>query len=280
MKNLTYFFYLLIALLVPTSLLAQNGATQMNELPKVYIYPDNTLHFLSPQPIKYVDISSHKIQGDLPVENMLRIKFKKDSIDNKFDQQELGSITIVAEDFITQYRLCYTPIYKQDITSLIEISPQQTRPLNNTNDQLSHVSKKEIALNLLSKKVKKPIEHEKDFGITLAVNQIYTLGDHIFLDISFTNSTNLSYDIDEFRFFLEDKKIVKASNFQSLEIKPLWMFNELKSFKSKQRNIYVIKKVIFPSNKVLKLSLTEKQPSGRLINVNINYHDILQAPSI
>lgn len=268
---------------MPGSLFSQTpaiGATQMQELPTVFVYPDNSVHFLSPQPIKYVDISTHKIHGDLPVENMLRIKFQKDSAQTTLDQQELGTLTIVAEDFVSQYRLCYTPIYRQDIPALIEISTSQTRPLNISHDLLSQANKKEIALNILSKKANKPIEQAKDFGITLAVNQIYTLGDHMFLDISFTNSTNLSYDIDEFRFFLEDKKVIKASNFQSVEVKPIWKFKELNTFKSKQRNIYVIKKVIFPSNKVLKLSLTEKQLSGRIVNVNINYDDVLQAPSI
>ena len=281
MKKYKHFLFILIIMFFSNSLIAQTtGITQMQELERVVIFPDNSVHFLSPSPIKYVDISTHKIQGDLPAENMLRIKFVKDSVDTTLDQQELGTLTIVAEDFIMQYRLCYTAHYSQDLPSLIEISSAQIRPVNISPDLLSQASKKEIALNMLSKKVLKPIQQAKDFGIALTVNQIYSLDDYMFIDISFINSTKLSYDIDEFRFFLEDKKIIKASNFQSLEIKPIWKFKEINSIKSKQRNIYVIKKVIFPSNKVLKLSLTERQLSGRVINVNINYKDVLDAPSI
>jgi len=283
MKNSTYFFPLIIIILTPYFIFAQTpaiGVTQMQELPTVYIYPDNSVHFLSPQPIKYVDISSHKIHGDLPVENMLRIKFHKDSTESKLEHHELGTLTIVAEDFIAQYRLCYSQHYRQDMPSLIEIPPSQIKPLNSSQNSLSQTKKKDIALNILAKKTAQPIAKSKDFGITMSVNQIYTIDDYMFLDISFINSTNLSYDIDEFRFFLEDNKILKESNYQSLEIKPIWEFKEVSTIKSKQRNIFVIKKVIFPSNKVLRLSLTEKQISGRIINTNITYKDVLNAPSI
>ncbi|MBD1430208.1 conjugative transposon protein TraN [Sphingobacterium litopenaei] len=283
MKNIKYIFSVIVSLLSLTGLYGQkpsSGLTLMQQLPVIYLHSDNSVHFLSPQPIKYVDISTHQVHGDLPLENMLRIKFQNDSTGTKPADNELGTLTIVAEDFIAQYRLCYLDLFQENLPSLIEIDPLLCQPLNTSGDILSEMNKKEISINILSKRNYKPIVQKKDFGISVSVNQIYSVGDYMFLDISFSNATKLSYDIDEFRIFIEDKKILKTSNFQSLEITPIWKFKEISSIKSKQRNIYVIKKVIFPNNKVLKISLSEKQISGRMIDVKVDFKDILNAQSI
>ena len=112
-------------------------------------------------------------------------------------------------------------------------------------------------------------------GLTL--NHVYTIGHNIFLDLTYKNETNLAYDIDELRFKIEDKRINKATNVQSIEIKPIWQLYPGTNFKKTFRNIYVLKKVTFPENKVLNIELTEKQISGRVITLPVKYKDILKA---
>lgn len=280
MKTIKINLTLLFSLLYITHIFAQNTLarqTHMQDLPTIYLYADNSVHFLSPQPIKYVDISSDLVLGDLPLENMLRIKFQNDSIAQGALSPELGTLTIVAEDFVSQYRLCYLNTFQANLPALIQLDPIRSQPLEINRDLLTEINKKEISMQLLSKKKSKPITKKKDFGITLSVNEIYAVGEYIFLDISFSNQTKLSYDIDEFRFFVEDKKVLKTTNFQSVEITPIWKFKELSTIKSHQRNIYVIKKVIFPNSKVLKISLTEKQISGRMLDLDIGFDDISNA---
>src|SRR5690606_7167304 len=110
-------FYSLLSLtlltLIALTLQPQHlTASNLNDLPTVTLLNENTVHFLSPQPIKYVDISSQRIKGDLPVENLLRIKLLLDSSETSPTYpKELGTLTIVAEDFISQYRLVHS---KQD----------------------------------------------------------------------------------------------------------------------------------------------------------------------
>src|SRR5690554_1351638 len=74
-----------------------------NSLPKrqkLYIREDITLHFTSPEPIQYVDISSKNLVGDLPLENVFRIKMQEDSAsDGK--NQGLGVVTIIGQKFIS-----------------------------------------------------------------------------------------------------------------------------------------------------------------------------------
>ena len=50
-----------------------------------------------------------------------------------------------------------------------------------------------------------------------------------------------------------------------------------KHFKKRYRNVLVVKKLTFPEAKVLKIEVCENQISGRTIELNINYDDVLKA---
>ncbi|MEO6852088.1 MAG: DUF4138 domain-containing protein, partial [Mucilaginibacter sp.] len=78
----------------------------------------------------------------------------------------------------------------------------------------------------------------------------------------------------------EDKKITKATNVQSIEIKPTWQLYPQESFKKAYHNIYVFKKVTFPDNKILNVELSEKQVSGRTLTLQIKYGDLLKADNL
>ena len=103
------------------------------------------------------------------------------------------------------------------------------------------------------------------------------MSDYIFLDMTFKNNSNLSYDIEALKFSIEDKKIHKATNNQSIEMIPLFQLNPQKHFRKNFRNIYVFKKFTYPNSKVMMIRLIEEQLSGRTIEMKVNYSDILKA---
>lgn len=259
---------------------AQHSALQ---LPQININSKSTIHFLSPENIQYVDISSHALAGDLPVKNLLRIKVSPDSIKNLGMHLggHLAVLTVVGESFIAQYNLVYSPLADDtEIKTKIDILPEHTRPLDVPGITLSSQEMKGYAVTLLKRKITGTIRSSNNFGLRANLNQVYTIGDHVFLDISYFNETNLPYTIDEQRFKIEDKKITKASNVQSVEIKPLWQLYPGSGFKKKYRNIYVLKKLTYPGSKVLNIELTEKQISGRALTLQIKYSDILEADTL
>jgi hypothetical protein len=49
--------------------------------------------------------------------------------------------------------------------------------------------------------------------------------------MTFKNNSNLSYDIEDLKFSIEDKKIHKATNNQSIEMTPLFQLNPQKHFR-------------------------------------------------
>lgn len=283
--------------MLPAHLFAQNNAVSKiykNTLPKINISKDVNLHFRSPEPVQFVDLSTNSLIGDLPAENVVRIKIQQIEEEKHFvndslrktleipityrENQELGLVTIVGQSYMAQYQLVYSE-NEQDgnVISNIEILPQDMQPLEFPDYRMSNVELRKYAIELISKKEDRKIRKNKDLGLISQLNNVYTFGDYVFLDISFRNKTNLTYDIDKLKFSIDDKKIYKATNVQSIDIEPVFRLYDLKRFKKSYRNIFVFKKFTFPNNKVLNIRLIENQISGRTINLEVKYSDILEA---
>ncbi|MBI0397996.1 conjugative transposon protein TraN [Cyclobacterium marinum] len=247
---------------------------------KLYIRENITLHFNSPEPIQYVDISSEGLVGDLPLDNVFRIKMQEISAaDNMESKQNLGIVTIVGQKFIAQYEVQYAS-GNQDLPTLLEITPENMSPLGIGLVPLTQNELREFSMDAYKRKEDETGLYNSQYGITGNVNHIHTLEDYIFLDITYTNETNLKFDIDQIRFRVEDKKIAKATNVQSIEMAPVFTLFEKENFKRKYRNIYVLEKFSFPNNKVLSIELTEKQLSGRNLILEIDYFDLLSADTL
>lgn len=258
----------------------KDGTLQKEKLEKIFISKDVSLHIVSPEPIQYADISTKSILGDLPVKNVLRVKYIPDTtIDYSNLTRSLGVITVVGEKFIAQYDVWYTDL-EESIQTQIEILPKNTNPLNVGNNQMSQNDLHNYALQALKKKTKTHIIRSSAYGMDAQVNNVYTVDDYVFVDVTYSNSTNLKYDIDEFRFKIDDKRITKATNVQSIEVKPVYQLYDTPSFKKTYRNVFAFQKFTFPDNKVLAIELTEKQISGRVITLQLDYSDVLNADTL
>lgn len=258
----------------------QNGTLLKTQLPRVYIDEEISLHFLSPEPIQYVDISTNDMIGDIPLENVFRVKAVRDSVsDLNGYNKSLGVVTIIGQKFIAQYDLWYAHDARQ-LKTQIEILPINTTPLEVGEIPMSDQELRFFATEAFKDKKKNKITQSTQYGVTGQVNNIYTVDDYIFLDISFKNKTNLKFDLDQLRFKIEDKRILKATNVQSIEIEPEYQLFSTESFDRKYRNIYVFKKVTFPNSKVFTIELTESQISGRALKMQVKYSDLLNADTL
>jgi conjugative transposon TraN protein len=258
MKN---FILIILLLLRITGIKAQ--------IPEVRLPIKGDLHFISPEPIQYVDISNKNIEGNIALPNVLRLRYK-DSVTTD------AIVTIAGEKFIAQYHL--SPVSATG-TQIIEIRPPDTRPLDISGIGLSQPQLRKLAYTIFCGQAGS-IRQTKAFGLQARLNNIYTAGDYIFLDLTYKNKTNLRYDIDSFRFKIDDKKVTKATNVQSIEIKPELALFDVPAFSKSYRNIFVLKKLSFPGNKVLNIELSEKQLSGRVITLSVSYKDVLEADTV
>lgn len=278
MKTFKYLLspMILLALVLPMVCLAQTATPEkyVMELPQLNISDGVSLHIISPEPIQFVDLSTDNLIGDLPAENIARVKIGKAGAVNKDD---LGIITVVGQSFMAQYKVNYKNSETHNTITQIQIQPEDMQPLEYPKIAFSNQELYNFSMNILKKKTKAPLREVNDFKLSIQLNNVYVISDYIFLDISFNNDSNLSYNIDGLKFSIEDKKIYKATNNQSLELKPEYQLYHQSQFKKNFHNIYVFKKFTYPNSKVLVIRLIEEPISGRTVEMKIKYSDILKA---
>lgn len=246
---------------------------ERGSLPEVYINEKVTTFFILSEPITMADISTDKVVADQPVSNVLRIKpGGKEPLPRKGDFQ--GVVTIIAQKYLVQYALVYASAEKAD--KRISIGSRDGTGLSNP-DVLSVPEMKNFCLMALQRKTGRARAKNTAHRITGRVNNIFTVGNYFFMDISFRNHSRVTYHIDQVRFRIEDKRKTKRTNFQQTEIKEAYALYKRKTFRKKYRNIYVFEKFTFPNKKVFTLELTEEQVSGRTLTLQIGYSDILRA---
>jgi len=260
---------------------------RINDLPTINMSKGVNIHFISPEPVQFVDLSTYKMIGDLPSENIARVKISdknvNDSLNLKkkeltfYPGEDIGIITVVGQSFMAQYRAIFAQEGNKNIITNIQIQPEDMQPLEFPKNKFSNLELRKFSMDILGKKQKSPIREEKNLKLKMELNNVYVMSDYIFLDITFENESNLGYNIDGIKFSIEDKKIYKATNNQSIEIEPVFKLFDNKIFKKRLHNIYVFKKFTYPNSKVLIIRLLEEQISGRTIEMKIKYSDILNA---
>lgn len=286
MKTILYSLLLFTAQFLP----AQTATKEqiISDLPEIEITEGINLHIISPEPIQYVDLSTLKLTGDLPATNIARIKITDSSESNETEKikkqttftsgQNIGIITVVGQSFIAQYKAIYRNFENLNTVTNIHVQPEDMQPIELDKMVFSNLELRKFAMDIIQKKSEKnPIRKEKNLQLNIQLNNVYVMSDYIFLDMTVKNNSNLSYDIDDLKFSIEDKIIYKATNNQSIEMTPVFQLNPQKHFRKNFRNIYVFKKFTFPNSKVMMIRLIEEQLSGRTIEMKINYSDILKA---
>jgi len=190
-------------------------------------------------------------------------------------------VTIVGQSFMAQYRAVYLPDpHDPALSASVEIRPEHMLPLAFPDITMTDLELKHYSHQLFLLKPTWNSVISRGTGMVARLNNIYAMGDYIFLDLSFRNRTNIKYDIDQIRFKIEDKKIVKATNVQEIGVAPVFMLHRQRYFRRSFRNIYVFKKFTYPNDKVLCVQLTEDQISGRMLELKIDYRDLLNADSL
>ncbi|HFK5562922.1 TPA: conjugative transposon protein TraN [Elizabethkingia anophelis] len=282
MKTFKYLLspMILLALVLPMVCLAQTATPEkyVMELPQLNITDGVSLHIISPEPIQFVDLSTDNLTGDLPAENIARVKIKNGNKASELNwRPDPGIITVVGQSFMAQYKVNYKNSETHNTITQIQIQPEDMQPLEYPKIAFSNQELYNFSMDILKKKTKAPLREVNDFKLSIQLNNVYVISDYIFLDISFINDSNLSYNIDGLKFSIEDKKIYKATNNQSLELKPEYQLYHQSQFKKNFHNIYVFKKFTYPNSKVMVIRLIEEPISGRTVEMKIKYSDILKA---
>ena len=269
MKSMKKLFLVAVAFV---ALSTSSASAQDTNLRTIYVNKDVTTHLIMPETIKLVDISTDNVVGNQVNDNIVRIK--PDTI--LADGETAAIATVIGERHIAQYKLVYCS-QSCFVHTRFTIPYCDAQDYTNPDVQMSVAEMSRYAIRMYNAKRTVENIHSKKDKMKAWVNHICSAGDYFFIDFSMENKTKIPYDISDIRVKLEDKKQKKATNFQSIELTPEYMLNYNKHFKKRYRNVLVVKKLTFPEAKVLKIEVSENQISGRTIELNINYDDVLDA---
>ena len=246
---------------------------------KIYVNDEVTTHIVMPENIKMVDISTTKLIGNQCADNIVRIKpfIDNDSIRTYYRENELmATLTLIGERHMAQYDIIFTHAPAR-AASIHHVPYSHTESYINPDVSMPEAEMARYAWAVYGSDRKYNQVVSKAHGMKAVVNNIYSIGDYFFIDYSLQNRTKIPYDIEELRVKLTDKKEVKATNSQTIELTPAYSLNLAKRFKKHYRNVLVLPKLTFPDEKVLRLEISENQISGRVITLTIEYEDILNA---
>lgn len=243
--------------------------------PVLYVNETITTHLVMPENIKLVDLSTDKIAGNQCADNIVRLKPSSALT----DQQFIGTVTLVGERNIALYDLLYTKNPKEAAT-LYYVPTQHLSAYQNPSVKMPSKEIAQYAWAIFCSDRKFYNIKSKAYGVSMRVNNIYSVGDYFFIDFSLHNHTNVKYDIEELRVKLMDKKETKATNSQTIELTPEYLLFDTKTFKKDYRNVLVLKKLTFPEEKILQIEIYESQISGRTLQIPISYEDVLHADAI
>ena len=271
-KGIVTAFLLAAGLLGMPNVQAQRTYEEMEQLT---VNEQVTTVITASEPVRFVDISTDKVVGDQPIDNIVRLKPKEGGHE---DGEVLAIVTIVTERYRTQYALLYTTRVREAVTDK-EIQLQERNAYHNPAVSMSTVEMTRFARRIWNSPAKIRNVATKAHRMTMRLNNIYAVVEYFFIDFSIENRTNIRFDIDEIRVKLADKKLTKATNAQVIELVPELVLEAGKTFRHGYRNVVVVKKMTFPNDKVLTIEMTEKQISGRAISLNIDYEDVLSADS-
>ena len=249
--------------------------TTYEEMERLTVNEEVTTVITASEPVRFVDISTDKVIGDQPIDNIVRLKPKEGGHEVG---EVLAIVTIVTERYRTQYALLYTTRVREAVTDK-EIQLQERNAYHNPAVSMSTVEMTRFARRIWNSPAKIRNVATKAHRMTMRLNNIYAVGEYFFIDFSIENRTNIRFDIDEIRVKLADKKLTKATNAQVIELTPELVLETGKTFRHGYRNVVVVRKMTFPNDKVLTIEMTEKQISGRAISLNIDYEDVLSTDS-
>lgn len=234
---------------------------------------NKTTNLIFPYAIKSVDKGSVDIlaQKAISVENILQLKAAKQG----FAQTNLTVIT--ADGSFFSYILDYTdkPTNLNLRVSNPQISPQPVAVFssNATNNIIATDAQKIIGLDRIFKGLK-----DADYDIVMDVKGIYTQDDVLYFQISLQNHSSLDFDIQSLRFFIRDKKRVKRSAEQEIEITPLYILgnHDAVPHTSEQTVCIAVQKFGILNKKYLTIQLMERN-GARNLSIRIKNKELIKA---
>jgi len=204
------------------------------------------------------------------VENVLQIKAARESL------PETNLTVITADGRLHSFVINYT-----DHPSVLNLSLTE----NETEYQvllspgkINEAKVRQYAGEALKSHKKTRGITDRKFGIRFSINGLFIRDDILFVRVGILNRSNISYDIDQLRFYIRDRKKAKRTATQEIEISSVLVHNNTGKVTGQSGStiVFVVPKFTIPDKKYLAVQLMEKN-GGRHLELHVKNRKIVKA---
>ncbi len=231
---------------------------------EIQISYSNTTSLVFPHPILSVDRGSADIlaQKAKGVQNVLQLKAAQED----FSKTNLTVIT--SDGMLYCFSLCYEE--HPPLLTFSFASMQHPGKIVLDDELINAEEVKRNAELALHERSTSTIYKQEEYGIGLALTGRYIHDDIIYYRIRLSNTSPISYDIGQLRFFVRDQKRSKRTASQEIEILPVAVIPDAMKIAahSDLTIVYALPKFTIPDKKNLIIELAEKH-GGRHLQLKL-----------
>ena len=257
-----------------------------------------TVHILFPSPVTYIDIGSMDIIAGKAdgAENVVRVKA---AVRNFIAETNLTVITEDGGFFTFDVHYAENPAVSTVNLTVQEPQTKGVKEPTAAGDPLSPapVTKSRVLLREVGREkpatVKRMLSdiyrqnrtdvkgiRTKKYGIGVEVLGIYVSNDVVYIHTCMYNDTNISFEVDAWRFIVADRKLAKRTAQQQTMLEILRVCNDQAVVRGhqRQRTVFALPKLTISDDKVLLLEIIEKNgarhqtveiPAGELLDAKM-----------
>lgn len=235
-----------------------------------------TTNIVFPYAIKSVDRGSKDVlvQKAGGIENILQLKAAKQDF-------EETNLTVVTADG----RLySFTVNYADSPTSLnlsLGTENQTSEPVHFISETVNAAEIRFDVGVIVNSDRKTTCRRNRKAGVTLLLNGLFIRENIVYYRLKLENNTYLTYDVEQLRFFIRDKRKPKRTASQEVEVKPMYVEGNILRIPDKAQQVVIIAlpKFTIPDKKYLAIQLMEKN-GGRHLDLKVHNKTIVQAKPV
>jgi conjugative transposon TraN protein len=235
---------------------------------------NKTVNLIFPYEVKSVDKGSRELlaQKARGVENILQLKAASR------DCQQTNLTVITSDGKLYSFVVSYSDEPSQLNIELIKAPGASKGPDALLEKEPNKELLKNMAQRALEDRGRLRRIKDNSHKAHLSLSGIFIDNDVIFYRLKIGNRSNISYQIDNLRFFITDKKRLKRTSVQQTEITPLYVHGNTGPVEPNQSHelVFALSKFTIPDAKELRIQLMEKN-GGRHLELSVQNKEIIRA---
>jgi len=256
------------------------GMFQTLSQPTIFITTSKTTSIVFSQAIRYIDRGTNDIlvQQVKAAENILLVKAGK----KNFCETNLSVVT--GDGRLHSFKVLYDSMPKLWVYNYPKVDTSNKSPGNEiifNDEDINVASISTYATGILDNDRKLYGIRDKKWGMQLRIDGIYIKENVLFFHLSLQNNSRVDYDIDFIRMYIRDRKKLKRTASQELEMSALKVAGNTHLVKARNKAAIVLSvpKFTIPDAKYFAIEMME-QNGGRHLFLKIGNKVIVQAQTL